>query len=500
MKDWFPEALIYQINPRSLAAREPRNAFEALLEAREGGIHEPPLAYIARHLHLLKDLGVTVIQMLPPFEIGQACRKGIGSFYAARDYHKIDAEHGSVADLAAVVTESHRLGLRIIVDMVPNHTARDHTWITAHPDYYVQAPDGSPAYDWDWSDTAKLDYRNPALRDAMREVYAHWLSFAGGDGFDGFRIDMAHFINDRSFWDEAIPRLRALHPHKDLLFLAECYGIDNNLDLFRRGFNGAYDDELYKCCEFLYARDAAGGSHLSLSHDALRHDGFAPVLASFRSGGIAGAVRHCVESYLNAAPTLPHPVHLARYIDNHDEGRGLHRFGEGAARAFSTLIHLLPGTIPFLLTGQEFGAVNRPSIHERFGLCDKGYRLVTESGERKVEGIEFEGNLFARGSAARKHWLKHYHRLAGLRLSHPELTRGTWEWFDCGEAAAAPNRQVVSFLRRHAGSTLLCAVNLGPESRELAHPAFERSKNLFGHDSVGLLPGFEVTVRRLDPT
>ena len=76
---WIASAVLYQINLRSLAAREPRNAIEA---ATEKPLAESPLAYLTRHLPRLRRLGVNTLYLLPPYPIGQFARKGIGSPYA----------------------------------------------------------------------------------------------------------------------------------------------------------------------------------------------------------------------------------------------------------------------------------------------------------------------------------------------------------------------------------------------------------------------------------
>ena len=86
---WIDEAIIYQINLRSLAAREPRNAFEAAAEAETG---ESPLAYVTRNLSVIADLGVTVVYLLPPYPIGVQGRKGIGSPYSSRDFMAVEPE------------------------------------------------------------------------------------------------------------------------------------------------------------------------------------------------------------------------------------------------------------------------------------------------------------------------------------------------------------------------------------------------------------------------
>ncbi len=500
MSSWIERAVNYQINLRSIAAREPRNALEAAGE-KAGG--PSALAYLTEHLPALQQLGVGLLHLMPPFSIGVEGRKGIGSPYAARDYLAVEAEYGTREELASFVRRAHSLGFRVIFGMVPNHTARDHRWTREHPEYYVQGEDGSPAYDLDWADTAKLDYRQPGLREAMLEVYDHWLGFLGEldgqpDGVDGFRIDMAHFINDRGFWDEALPELRRRHPERELLFLAECYGLDNNLDLFQRGFNAAYDDTFYKCCEYFYGVDGNLGSVVLEPAEEARHNGdFAEALAAHARGGIAAAFGQCIAAYADRFPPTSPAPRVARYIDNHDEGRGLYRFGEGAARAVSSLIFLSPNAIPFLLTGQEFGALNRPSIHERIQPCDKGRRRVSCGRERKEPGVEFEGNLFARGTETRQSLYRFYRELIALRQREPALQSGTYTPLDPGEQAPGPQRSVIAFRREYEGQGLICAVNLGDQPRRLEYAQLFAGEVVHGSlQPDGTLPPFGTLVVR----
>ena len=101
---------------------------------------------------------------------------------------------------------------------------------------------------------------------------------------DGFRLDMAHFINDKGFWNEAVPKLRAKHAGRELLFLAECYGTQNNLNLFSRGINAAYDDDFYKVCQYLYAVNDAGMSVIIPSPDAQQNSDFLDKYEAFKEG------------------------------------------------------------------------------------------------------------------------------------------------------------------------------------------------------------------------
>ena len=502
MKNWIPAAVIYQINLRSLAAREPRNAMEA---ARESGApQESPLAYVARHIPTLKKLGVNVLYLLPPYPMGIQGRKGIGSPYSSRDFYSVEPEYGTRDELAELVRRAHRARLKVIFDITPNHTARDHAWISKKPEYYVKNDRGEPFYDCDWSDTAKLDYAQPGLRREMIEVYHHWLSFLGPDtkgqpdGVDGFRLDMAHFINDKSFWNEAMTELRARHPGRSLLFLAECYGTANNLDLFERGINAAYDDDFYKVFSYLYGVDEAGRTVICPSPDAATNGDFADKFRAFNERGLAGAMEIALLNYETCLGAQSDAPRLARYTDNHDEGRGLFRAGPGAVRAIMQLAFLSPHSLPFLLTGQEFGALNRPSIHERLGTCDKGRRMVLGEKVRTDAGLEWEGNLFARTATDRSGWYAFYRDLIRLRLRTRELLHGRFNLLDAGEPVAAPERTVIAFERRLRKSAVRCAVNLGPEPRTLTtFPLPSDAKLLYGQMDANRLSPFSAVVARM---
>ncbi len=491
------ESVVYQINLRGLAVREPRNAIEAATE-RPSAVS--PLAYVTRHLARLKTLGVNLLYLMPPYPMGRVARKGIGSPYSIRDFRAVDPEFGTLAELAALVRRAHALKLRVILDITPNHTSRDHVWIADHPDYYFPEPGGGLRYDWDWSDTAKLNYGAPGLRAAMRDALDFWLGLLGPgrggvpDGVDGFRFDMAHIISDLSFWNEALAELRARHPGRELLFMAESYGSRNNLDLFARGMNAAYDDDLYKVCQFLYAVDEENRTLIALAPEAEHHADFAPTLAAWREGGLAGAVTSVLQRYESVLPPDPAGPWLARYTDNHDEGRGLYRFGAGGVMAMMRLVFLTPHTLPFLLTGQEFGALNRPPIHARLGLCDKGPRVVIGERQFPREGVEFEGNVFARGGDARRAWYDFYRELIALRRSRRELTAGAFTLMDVAEDAPPEARTVIAFRRDIPQSRLNIAVNLGPAPRKLGMAARFSGPTLYGSLDGDALPPFSAVV------
>lgn len=500
MKNWISSSIIYQINLRSLAQREPRNAFEA---AREKPVTESPLAYTARNLPIIRKLGANVLYFMPPYPIGHAFRKNIGSPYSIRDFRAIDPEYGTIDEMRDLVRRAHKLGFKVIFDITPNHTSRDNVWITNHPDYYVKRDNGEIFYDCDWSDTAKLDYTKPGLRQAMIDIYDFWLGFLGRDeqgqpdGIDGFRLDMAHFINDKGFWNEAMPVLMAKHSSRQLLFLAECYGLDNNMDLFGRGINAAYDDDFYKNCQYLYGLTEDTFQSRIVPEEGLEHnDSYRDRYTAFKSDGIAGAFETSILNYETRLAAGEDAPHVARYTDNHDEGRGMYLFGEGAVRAVNALIFLCPHTLPFILTGEEFGAMNRPPIHDRLNPIGKKRRIVGANGHvRGQEAVEYEGNTWLRSIEDRRSLYLFFADLIKLRKKFSTLSKGSFELFDAGEACERSQRSVIAFVRKHRGQKLLCAINLGPENRKLNNAdAFRGGAIEYGKLNGDELPAFSAVV------
>ena len=494
MEDWRQSAIVYQVNLRSLAFREPRNPFEAAAEQPPA---TSPLACLSENLDAVAALGVTTLCLMPIFAMGVEGRKGLGSPYAIRDYTAVDPEFGTHEELHRLVACAHERGLHVLLDITPNHTSRDHVWTVSHREFHVRDADGRCVFDGDWSDTAKLNYRSAALRAAMVDALDFWLR-AENAGVDGFRFDMAHILNDLSFWNEALPELERRHAGRRLLFLAESYGFDANLDLLGRGLHAAYDDDLYKVWPCLYAADAAGRTVIEPDREARGRGDLAPLWAAYAAGGLAGAVERALTAYEErfGAET---PPWLLRYSDNHDEGRGLFRFGAGAARAINQLVFLAPRTLPMLLSGQEYGAENRPPIHTRMGVCDKSRRVVLSGGAtRRDAGIELEGNVFARSPAGRRAWYEFFRRLVGLRRRTPELTRGSFVLLDAGEetGAGGPGRTVVAFERAWQGGRVRCAVNLGPEPRRLRGAGDWAGERVWGVLDEGVLDAFAAVAIR----
>ena len=220
---WSRNAVIYEVNVRQFTPEGTFNAF-------------------ARHLPRLQQQGVDILWFMPVQAIGEKNRKGkLGSYYSVRDYRGFNPEFGSQADFRRIVDAAHARGMKVILDWVPNHTAYDHPWITAHPDWYERNPDGSihPARDnegreTDWTDVAELNYASRDMRRAMIADMRWWLDVMN---IDGFRCDVAGGVPD-DFWVEARQALGRGRP--GLFMLAEAEG-----PKYHRTFDMTYGWELH---------------------------------------------------------------------------------------------------------------------------------------------------------------------------------------------------------------------------------------------------------------
>lgn len=188
--DWSYNSVVYEMNVRQYTP-------------------EGTLTAAARELPRLRELGVDVVWLMPVYPIGVKERKGtLGSYYAISDYEAVNPEFGTLEDFDRFVADAHRLGLRVILDWVANHTSPDARWIEEHPaDWYVRDSLGNTIVQYDWTDIAKLDYGNTDMRAAMAAAMRFWLN----RGIDGFRCDMACEV-PIDFWQQTLPALRKEYP------------------------------------------------------------------------------------------------------------------------------------------------------------------------------------------------------------------------------------------------------------------------------------------------
>ena len=174
------------------------------------------LAAAQQRLDYLKDLGIDIIWLMPIHPRGVQGRIGsLGSPYAPRDYHAVNSDFGTIADLKAFVAAAHERGMQVWLDWVANHTAKDNVWITQHRDYYnstLTSPNG-------YGDVYQLDYSKEATQLAMIEAMQYWIDQAD---IDGYRCDyISSNTIPTSFWTRAITALKQYKPGKTITMLGE---------------------------------------------------------------------------------------------------------------------------------------------------------------------------------------------------------------------------------------------------------------------------------------
>lgn len=192
------DAVIYEVFVRSFS---PEGTFSAIVPRLDG----------------LKELGVDVLWLMPIHPVGEERSKGaLGSPYAVRDYKAVNPRFGTMEEFQALVDAVHDRGMRIIIDLVANHTAWDNAWLEEHPEWYTRDESGTVIHpaNTDWTDVADLNYDDPGLRAAMRDAMRFWVEEVG---IDGYRCDVADLV-PMDFWSAAIADLEAIKP---VLMLAE---------------------------------------------------------------------------------------------------------------------------------------------------------------------------------------------------------------------------------------------------------------------------------------
>ena len=305
---WLRQSVFYEVFPRDFSAEGNFNGITARLDE-------------------LNDLGVNILWLMPIHPIGEKMRKGtIGSPYAVKDYYAINPDYGTEADLKRLVSEAHKRGMKVILDVVLNHTAWDCVLITQHPEFYKHDDDGKiipPVKEW--TDVAGLNYDNQELRKYMIAMLKHWVTtFA----VDGFRCDVAHMV-PVGFWEQARAELAKIKP--DVLMLAEA----SKPDLMVKAFDVDYSWPLHAALNNVLL-NGAPATELKGSWEQTRRE--------FPQGSL----------------------HM-RISDNHDEPRAVARFGIKGALAASVFMFMLDG-VPLLYNGMEVGDATEsgdPALFEK---------------------------------------------------------------------------------------------------------------------------------------
>ncbi|MCO8275087.1 glycoside hydrolase family 13 protein [Actinoplanes sp. TRM 88003] len=377
---WWRHAVIYQVYVWSFA------------DSDGDGIGD--LAGVRSRLPYLRDLGVDAIWLNPFYPSPQA-----DNGYDVADYRDVDPRFGTLADADALLREAHELGLRIIIDLVPNHTSSDHPWfqeaLTAAPGSpergrylfrdgrgdeppnnwmsnfggraWTRVPDGQWYLHLFAPEQPDLDWTTTDVREEFHAILRFWLD----RGVDGFRIDVAHGLaKDPSLRDVATAG-EDRHPHWD---------VDEVHDVYR-GWRRVMDsypgDRVFVGEIWVQTVERLA---LYLRPDELHTAfNFAFLTAPFE----AAALREAVDSSMRALGQVGAPPTWV--LSNHDVVRHVTRYGGGAlglrrARAAALLMLALPGSV-YVYQGEELGLpevedlpddVRRDPVFQRTGGAEPG--------------------------------------------------------------------------------------------------------------------------------
>lgn len=481
---WWKSGLLYQVYPRSFQ------------DSNGDGVGD--LRGVIERLPYISELGVDAVWLSPIFPSPM-----VDFGYDISDYTGIDPLFGTLDDFDALVVAAHDRGLKVILDLVPNHTSDQHAWFVesrssksnAKRDWYIwQDPrsEGGPPTNWisefggsSWefdthtgqyyyhaflSAQPDLNWRNPDVRKAIHDVMRFWLR----RGVDGFRVDvMWHLVKDHLLRDNP-PNpdfISGRQPYERLLPLyssdrPEVHAVVAEM----RRVMDEFDDrvligEIYLPREKLvsyYGRDLAG-AHLPFN--------FALISTPWK----ARAIAKLIEDYETALPAGAWPNWV---LGNHDRRRVLSRVGDGQARVAAMLLLTLRGT-PTLYYGDEIGMeqveIAPDRVRDPFEANVPGFRVgrdgcrtpmqwdsTMHGGFSSTEPWLPLGEKFIRTNVASERgdagsMLGLYRALIELRRARPELAVGTYKRITVTE-------ELLVFQREHQGQSSLIALNLGNES------------------------------------
>lgn len=400
--DWWKKSVVYQIYPKS---------FNDTTGSGEGDIQG-----IIEKLDYLKELGVDVVWLTPIYASPQR-----DNGYDISDYYSIHEPYGTMEDFERLLLEAHRRGIKIIMDIVINHTSTEHQWFqeaksskdNPYRDYYIwkdgengelptnwQSKFGGPAWEYDEQTEqyylhlfdvtqADLNWENETVRKELYKMMCFWLD----KGVDGFRLDVINLIskdqkfpNDetgdgRKFYTDG-PRVHEyLHEMNqevfakyDMMTVGEMSSTSINHCIL---YTKPERNELSMTFNFHHLKvDYPNGEKWTKAPFDLQE--LKTILSDWQTGMIAGGGWN------------------ALFWCNHDQPRIVSRFGDDqtyhdeSAKMLATTIHLMCGT-PYIYQGEEFGMTN-PGFNDISEYRDveslNMYQILKEQGKSEQEIIE----------------------------------------------------------------------------------------------------------------
>ncbi|MGC4745675.1 glycoside hydrolase family 13 protein [Micromonospora sp. DT201] len=521
--DWWRSAVVYQVYVRSFA------------DSDGDGIGD--LQGIRQRLPYLRDLGVDAL-WLTPFYTSPMIDGG----YDVADYRDVDPMFGTLADFDAMITDAHALGLRIIIDLVPNHTSSAHRWFTAalaagpgSPErarYLFAEGQGAhgeqPPNDWEsifggpaWTRIADgqwylhlfdpsqpdLNWRHPEVRAEFEDVLRFWLD----RGVDGFRVDVAHGMIKA----DGLP---------DVGFSTITTG-QRQVELLGKGRLPYFDQdevhEIYRAWRPIMdsypgGRMAVAEAWAETPQRLARYIGPDELHQAFSFDFLdatwsADSFRKVIDTALAEATVVGAPTTWV--LSNHDKQRHVTRYGDGPeglrrARAASLLMLALPGCA-YLYQGEELGLPEVLDLPDELRQ-DPAFLRTGESRDGCRVPLPWSGELAPYGfgpAGSELSWLpapatwqalsvsaqtgvpdstlELYRAALRIRHAHPALALDAdgVTWLESGPG-------VLAFSRTAGETALTCVVNLSgaPVLIDGYGQPLVASDTLTGQGSGHLLP------------
>jgi cyclomaltodextrinase len=317
---WLKHAIIYEVFVRNHSVE---GTFDKVRE----------------DLERIQELGVDIVWLMPIHPISEVGRKGTyGCPYAIQNYREISKDLGDEVSLKRLIDKTHELGMKIIIDVVYNHTGRDSNLTEEHPEWYFRDPDGNLSRKVeDWSDVYDLDYSDKTLWEYQIRSLEKWSNL----GIDGFRCDVAPMV-PLDFWIEARKRLNR---EKEVIWLAESVHPSFVKFLRSRGYIAHSDPELHQVFDLTYDYDG---------HEYL--DRYWPG---------EGSLKEYLEYLFVQETRYPEHAIKMRFVENHDQSRIASIISDtNVLKNWTAFYLLLPGA-SLIYAGQEIRASRLPELFEK---------------------------------------------------------------------------------------------------------------------------------------
>ncbi|MCK5762182.1 MAG: alpha-amylase, partial [Candidatus Izimaplasma sp.] len=292
-------------------------------------------------LDRIKDLGVDVVYLLPIHKIGQKRKKGeLGCPYSIQDYYSINPEYGTITDFENLISEIHKRGMKLMIDIVYNHTSHDSVLLKNHPKYFYRDETGELANKvGDWWDITDLDYtKDITLWGYLIDALLYWVQL----GVDGFRWDVASLL-PAGFLEEAEERVHDVNP--SIIFLSE--SVHGGFVRYLRGLGhtALSESEIYQMFDMAYDYD---------TH---------PYFETYLQG--KGTLKRYLEELQRQEEIYPDNYVKMRNLENHDFGRFAPMVKNDYKKIvnWTSLMFFSKGST-MMYAGQEYCDNNLPSLFD----------------------------------------------------------------------------------------------------------------------------------------